>query len=324
MAQQQKLMFLYCEENLHAGAGSSTGTIDLPIQRESHTGYPKLESSSLRGALRESIADKTKKYTDAYNAHKKTGSKEKFIGEKYADEWIYFERVFGKWDSGDQQSAIDFPDAKLLLFPVRSHKGVFAWITCPLALARFENDYSKWTGKKLDLNVNSFEPENDEIIIQSPCGIDTGNQVLLEEFLFTVKPVNNFPKIANTKDFGDWLIETVCPEHPVLQKMKTQIAIVSDDVFRDFVMLYTPKMTRNRISPDTGTADGGALFNEEFLPSESLMYSFVLASDEFSKSEDFIKSDEVMQFFVDNRDKLVRIGGDKGIGKGLVRISLTE
>jgi len=57
MSSTQKLIFLYCEENLHVGAGSSTGTIDLPIQREGHTGFPKIEGSSLRGGIRESIND---------------------------------------------------------------------------------------------------------------------------------------------------------------------------------------------------------------------------------------------------------------------------
>lgn len=316
MAQTQKLMLLYCEENLHAGAGSSTGTIDLPIQREGHTKFPKIESSSLRGAIRESIGDNIDEFTKEYIEHQ-LKAEPFFKGEKNTNEWKKFESSFGKWDSGDQQSALDFPDAKLLLFPVRSYKGIFAWITCPLVLTRFEKDYKNWTKKELGLHIGNLE--NSQIITQSDSGIVATDKVLLEEFLFTNLP-GIFPKIG-TEDFGEWVSGKLDNAHSIIKQMKSNLAVVSDEVFRDFVQLYTAKMTRNKINSDTGTADGGALFNEEFLPSESLLYSFVLASDEFKK-KDYMKHDEVMEFFTVNLPKLIRVGGDKGIGKGLVRTSL--
>ena len=48
-------LFLICQTPLHAGSGSELGVVDLPIQRERHTGFPKIESSSLKGAIREAI-----------------------------------------------------------------------------------------------------------------------------------------------------------------------------------------------------------------------------------------------------------------------------
>lgn len=292
MAQEQKLLFLYCEENLHVGAGSSTGTIDLPIQREGHTDYPKIEGSSLRGAIREAFTD----------LPKVDNSK--------------LERVFGKWESGDQQSAVDFPDAKILLFPVRSYKGVFAWITCPLVLKRFKKDYSNWFN--LDLGLDIHEVENQQILVQKDSKIVAKNKVVLEEFLFK-KEKDDFPTIGKD-DFGTWVQSQFKASHDILEMMTSHVAVVSDEVFKDFVRLYTVKMTRNRIDPKTGTAAGSALFNEEFLPSESLMYSFVLASDEF-KDEDYLTSDKVMEF-LNTLPILIRVGGDKGIGKGLIRTSL--
>ena len=50
-----KPVFLYCLTSLHAGSGSSLGVVDLPIQRERHTSFPKIESSSLKGAFREAF-----------------------------------------------------------------------------------------------------------------------------------------------------------------------------------------------------------------------------------------------------------------------------
>ena len=51
-------LFLICETPLHAGSGDDLGIVDLPIQRERHTSFPKIEASSLKGALREAFEGK--------------------------------------------------------------------------------------------------------------------------------------------------------------------------------------------------------------------------------------------------------------------------
>lgn len=50
------LLFLYAESPVHAGADSSVGVVDLPIQREASTGLPVIWGQSLKGALREHVA----------------------------------------------------------------------------------------------------------------------------------------------------------------------------------------------------------------------------------------------------------------------------
>ena len=47
--------FLVCESALHVGSGHDLGFVDLPIQREKHTGFPKIESSGLKGCIREAF-----------------------------------------------------------------------------------------------------------------------------------------------------------------------------------------------------------------------------------------------------------------------------
>jgi CRISPR-associated protein Cmr4 len=61
MFQQTKTLFLVCETPLHAGSGDSLGIVDLPIQRERHTQFPKIEASSLKGALREAFEQHPKR-----------------------------------------------------------------------------------------------------------------------------------------------------------------------------------------------------------------------------------------------------------------------
>ncbi len=52
--------FLLCETPLHVGVGQDVGMIDMPIQRERHTGWPKIESSGLKGSIRHSFERKYK------------------------------------------------------------------------------------------------------------------------------------------------------------------------------------------------------------------------------------------------------------------------
>ena len=49
---ESKILFIFAETPLHAGTGSGLGAVDLPIQRERSTGYPIVQASGLKGALR--------------------------------------------------------------------------------------------------------------------------------------------------------------------------------------------------------------------------------------------------------------------------------
>ena len=49
-----KPLFFRTETPMHAGSGNDLGHI-VPIQREKHTNFPNVQSSSLKGAFREHI-----------------------------------------------------------------------------------------------------------------------------------------------------------------------------------------------------------------------------------------------------------------------------
>ena len=110
-------MMLYGLTSSHVGTGDNLSYIDLPIQREKHTEYPKIEASSLKGSIRQAMEQSGVK-----DAKKMTT------------------RLLGSSDSGDVASAVAISDARMLFFPVKSAKGVFAWVTSPLVLQRFQQD----------------------------------------------------------------------------------------------------------------------------------------------------------------------------------------
>ena len=110
--------------------------------------------------------------------------------------------------------------------------------------------------------------------------------------------------------------------------------MLSDDDFRDFVTLSTEVIARIKIKQETGTVQKGALWYEEYLPSDSILYSLALTTPIF-KEEDADKgvfqltsqekaancdeSEKVMEFFEDGLPSVIQLGGNATIGKGIVR-----
>ena len=89
MYQLAKPFFITCETPMHAGSGSDLGVIDLPIQRERHTSYPKIESSSLKGSIRQYFEEKYKENKLDIEEDKK----------KKQDKLVKIHQVFGYDDS---------------------------------------------------------------------------------------------------------------------------------------------------------------------------------------------------------------------------------
>lgn len=338
--------FMLVETPLHVGSGSELGEVDLPIQRERHTGFPKIESSGLKGSIREvfeSINDKSilkEKFPSIEGPWEiERDGKKEIKKDKHGNELTRFDEAislaFGPEEGDAHSGALGFTDARLLLFPVKSMKGVFAWITCPYVLERFKNEL-KLTGQSLkSKDEEQIKLPNTNSIIQG-SNIVLGSKVVLEEYTFTVMPSEDLKTLA------EWLAKSIFPQPQNRgndsysfwrEKMKKDVVVLSDDDFRDFVNLATEVITRIKIDPKTGTVQEGALFSEEYLPQESVLYSLALATPIFVKNDeakgifkqDGKKEEElVLDFFKLGLPEIIQIGGNATIGKGIVRIKVRE
>jgi len=338
MYKTQKPLFLITETPLHAGSGSDLGIVDLPIQRERHTGFPKIEASSLKGAIRESF--------EGINRFELAG-KTIQINSNAKNKDLHL--VFGPEGDEVHAGAIGFSDARLLLFPVKSMKGIFAWITCPKVLSQFERDM-EITGIK-NVKIPIFEFTENECYTKSK-NLTFNNKIALEEYTFEAKEISEEFKIGDN-DFGTWLAENAASGTQWSDKLKADIVILSNDDFSDFVNLSTEVITRTKIDNATGTVETGALWTEEYLPAETVMYSLAFASDFFldkkliekyddsklislAKEKEYLREDEkkikkdktnelVMDFLdkgLDNLNNFIQIGGNATLGKGLTHIKL--
>jgi CRISPR-associated protein Cmr4 len=46
------LLFLHALTAMHPGSGTALGVVDLPVQRERHTGWPTIPGTSVKGVLK--------------------------------------------------------------------------------------------------------------------------------------------------------------------------------------------------------------------------------------------------------------------------------
>ena len=92
---------------LHAGTGTELGIVDLPIQRDSLTKFPKIEASTLKGALKTNLLSVSEDKKKIYD----------YLGKESNNE-------------EHEISQIGIGDASLLLFPIALRKGNYCYITC--------------------------------------------------------------------------------------------------------------------------------------------------------------------------------------------------
>ena len=293
MYRKANLLFLKAETPMHAGSGDSLGIVDMPIQREKHTSFPKIEASSLKGSMREHF-------------ERDTDNDENKITAAFGYE--------GNDNEKSQAGALGFTDARLLLFPVKSMKGVFAWITCPAIISKF-NDELKLTGfdVEFDIQKGNLAAADSELYVNE-------ENIIFEEYTFEVEKDEEVTKL------GKWLSKQLYGENSenyIAKKLNTNIVVLEDDDFKDFVNLSTEVITRTRIDNETGTVADKALFTEEYLPAESIMYSLVLTAPEFSKDQNVFKTEQELKEFFNifiKKNPVMQIGGNATLGKGITTI----
>jgi CRISPR-associated protein Cmr4 len=300
------ILGLLAQTSLHAGAGSQTGIIDLPIQREGHNGWPCIFGSAVKGALR----DKAEQQVLA-----------KLSGEKPQDQKAYAEKVqnqsgimtvFGPppRQNGDSAGALIVTDARLLLFPVRSLTSQFKWVSCPDALRRYLADCKRLgLGLEVVFEIPEFDnPEDDQAIVYGQPESKTEG-LFLEEYRFNTVPHDISALITS--------LAKLMRRDDARQALEKQLVIVSNDNFSHLVTHATPVNAHIALDALTKTTLKGALWYEETLPPETLLYTGLSANA--SRQENHPKSaaeilDQVLQLF--KTHPYIQLGGNETVGMG--------
>jgi len=305
---ESRMLFIYTEAPLHAGTGTGLGAVDLPIQRERITGYPIIQASGIKGALRSEAPD----------------GKEKTA-------------VFGH-EKAEHAGSLSPGDARLLLFPVRSLAGVFAWTTSCDALARFRRDA---VAASLDKGTNP--------VPELPATDPSGNSALASGTRILVGPKGQQKDsrvgrvcFSGRSGHPDNILGQMAGRRgaaapnsmrrntgPWRDRLKDSLLVLPEEAFRDFLLHATEVVTRIKLQPDSKIVVGGALWTQEHLPGDSLLYAPVHATklrvsgNKPSALADDTPDQEARKVLNWARDKVpqrIQLGGDETVGRGIVRL----
>lgn len=275
---------------LHPGTGKTTGIVDLPIQREVHTGYPMFSASGFKGGLRDKA--------------------EQLWGKGHAD----IETLFGSSvpigdDENPNAGALSVTDARILAFPVRSLQQVFVWVTCPMVIQRLLRDielmgYKEKSAIALNEALKLLEAK---ALVATDSALE--NMLILEELNFNV-------------DKNGVVNAIVTLLKPLLDNQAgfdgKRLVVIPDEDFQHLVRYATQISARIKLNDrKTTDGDGGNLWYEETLPPETLMYALALCHDSRRKNKTIETSEyvaEKLQSLLE--DRFLQIGGNETVGQG--------
>jgi CRISPR-associated protein Cmr4 len=306
---EQKILYIFTRTPLHIGAGSSVGALDRPIQRERHTAFPIIPASSLKGSLANhweaNLEQGEKRFLRLTT--KKEGNRE-VISEALESAWLFGSNHEGASFTG----AILFGEARLLAFPIRSAKGSFAWITCPLILRRATRD-----GVLPISALPAHEPTDDQALFASQGPLAIGDQLVLEEYTFG-QSGNLPPELAGE-------LAKLLEDDPVWNQIVARLVVISDGMMSFFAQNTCEVVQHVRISDATGVADGGALFNQENVPSETLFYAVLNATESRLKANGYAgkTGEDALNALRKKLGKAFQFGGDASTGLGFCTIKLS-
>jgi CRISPR-associated protein Cmr4 len=280
---------------LHIGAGQGLGHVDLPIVREAHTNFPYIPGTSLKGALRNLEINQVARV----RGEKPSQVEERLTKNKFdqkEEDILRLAKIFGVAGEGAEEDKevgagkVLFSDAFIVLFPVKSAKGIFSLTTCPYAINRFFELLG------IDQRVKDVPEGKAKVLSTKDHKNLINNKLLLEEFVFEVEESEELKKFVE-------LVGVFVGE-----EKKQRIVCVNDTDFMDFVSNYTEVQTHIKINLDTGTVKEGALWTEEYVPAESVFAFSLVFLEEISFSP----------------PTTFHLGGDITTGKGFVKVQRLE
>lgn len=329
MAEDRRMLRLFTLDPLHIGVGQDImGEVDLPIDRESETGVPRIPGTALKGGFRAHAAWKLK-LDGTKDKHCPGDQPEdgKTAAQRTRADYCPIEscpicQTFGfpslniqKEQIAGHEGRVWFRDARLSFFPALTDKGTL-WFSTPGRAAAWlelkgceypellmaDGDFALSLGKAItELRVGWI----------SISGIEqnsSGNAQIQE----VVEALRNSKLKFPTKEY--W------------QHIVSKTVLLDEKNFYRLVETCLERRTCNRVDQDTGTVANGALFSYEALPRASLLCSRIFAEKSLPSAVDgFASPLEVCKLAKEGFARM-GIGGmqTRGLGSLLAELSGTE
>lgn len=293
------LLYLYTESPLHAGAAGAEGSLNLPIQRESTTGYPVVWGQSLKGALRAAGQDAG-------------------WGQDSLD------RVFGKAVLRDGEPGVNptaglltVGDAQLVALPVPTLRRTFAWATSSVALSRLSRKYAR-SGLPGEIPNVPTVPHDRGVALDEVW--TTSEQVVGP----CLVPMSRPRTAGELEGWAERIASDGIGDGSALShfadKFRSDLLLVGTSVMDQLLRECTEHAVRVQLDPETKTVKHGP-FTSEYLPTESLLATVLTlrapqGKDSGRNTEHDAEHRRLLRKLFDGA--VLQIGGDETLGKGLV------
>jgi CRISPR-associated protein Cmr4 len=288
---QPRLFHLHALSALHCGTGQSAGVVDLPIARARATNLPLVPGSSVRGVAREEVTSRDEQAAIT------------LFGPARIDS-----------DAQSFAGALAIGDAHLLALPVRALAGIVCLVTSPFILSRYQQDRQ---GAGLGLPAPVPKTKAGAALVPAGSVNCSGKKLILEDL--DLDAVED----SGAKAWAEVIAATMHPTDAAARAdLVTRFAILPDETLGFLAETATEVRARIAIDRDTGTVKKGALWYEENLPAETLLWGVYALSNSMKRDDQRLAAD--LARCLPPSGTLLQLGGKAGVGRGLVRFLTQE
>ena len=295
-----QVYWLHTLSPTHVGTGRGVGYIDLPIQRDKITGWPLIPGSAFKGV-----------WADHFRATEENRRSNPKLG-------LAFGRASDREANASNAGALVPTDARLVCLPIRSFQGTFAWCTSPLALQMLHRDL--FLAGMADLPAASPFLAEGSVHRTSTTKLEDNGRIFLEDLDFAGK------ECATATEWSARLAAWVFPgdeKRKWRDRFVERFAVVPDSVFDFLTETGTEVSARVRIDDDLKTVKPGQLWNEESLPSETILAGLVYCDRVYSRESNGVTAADLVGQFA-TEPLTLQIGGKATTGHGRVHCIFTE
>lgn len=282
-----RIFHLHALSALHVGTGQGVGVVDLPIARAKATNLPIVAGSAIKGVLRD---EPTKLNLNSKQVN----------------------TLFGPDNTeASHAGALAFGDAHLLILPIRSFSGTVAFATCPFILRHYARD----------LQLTTTIPN-----ITDRAGLTKDSKLIVSDSKVALEDLDIQADV--TADVDAWATVIANQLYPNStfnaeawqSEFSSRFIVLPDNIFSFLADTATEVRTRIRIDEKTRTVKPGALWSEENLPAEAVLWGILGISDAKDSSR---QSADALSKLLPQNELMIQVGGKHTVGRGLCRFVLT-
>lgn len=256
-----KLLFIQVVSRLTINLAQRWDEIGIPISREKPYTIGFIPGSTLKGYFQKILRE--------------IGTSTQLFG-------------INNQDLDGYGSQMLFTDARILLLPVQSSRGVWAWVTSPLLLSSLLSDARNVETVALPAFAPTPSMENACLVASDDCELCLTNnattQIILADLHLAVE---------TSHDFSSWaaiLGEMIFPLEPERQdELKGRLCLVSDNMLSNLLDMAVEISARVRLPYTEKKTELGDFWYQEAFPSETVFISLVYDKSEQGKSSEFSK-----------------------------------